>query len=107
VDSSPDAGPAAALAGFTHTYREKAMRKIVLNAEALAVESFETEAVAEAPGTVEGHEIQWTAEMNGYTCQAMTCDPPSCPAFSCISQCDRNCFGTWDCTRMYLDGFCV
>jgi len=82
------------------------MRKLVLSAEALVVESFETAPRPQQVGTVEGREI--VTGPGGYTCQAMTCNPPSCPAFSCISQCAKGCIDTaFECTDPIIDGSCA
>jgi hypothetical protein len=83
------------------------MRKIVLKSEELAVESFETLAEPGSPGTVEGREIH--TGPGGYTCQEMTCNPPSCPAFSCITQCAKGCpASVIPCSDIILlDGSCV
>jgi hypothetical protein len=81
------------------------MRKLVLSAEALTVESFETQADPGQPGTVQGREI--VTGPNGYTCQQMTCSPPSCPAYSCISQCAKGCpASAFQCTDIILDTQC-
>ncbi len=82
------------------------MRKITLDPDELAVDSFDTVADAEARGTVDGQQYNWTAELNGYTCSPYTCNPPSCPAFSCASQCPRGCFEEWS-ERYDPDGLCI
>jgi hypothetical protein len=86
------------------------MAKVRLNPEELAVESFDTIPVATVRGTVEGQLLQWTAAMNGYTCQAAaTCwQGGSCPAFSCVSQCAARCFDDWseDCAIETADNTC-
>jgi len=72
------------------------MPKVRLNPAELKVESFDIDPVANSRGTVDAQELQWTGP-NGYTCHpVMTCwQGGSCPAFSCVSQCDRNCFDDW------------
>ena len=82
------------------------MRKIVLDPDELAVESFDTVTGADERGTVDGQELQWTVQMHGYTCAAMTCNPPSCPAFSCISQCAHGCIDSYQCTEINIDTQC-
>jgi hypothetical protein len=71
------------------------MPKVRLIPEELEVESFDIFA-ENARGTVGAQEIQWTG-INGYTCRpVMTCwQGGSCPAFSCVSQCDHACFEDW------------
>ena len=81
------------------------MRKLELSAETLVVESFETLAASDQIGTVEGREI--VIGPNGYTCGDMTCSPPSCPAFSCLSQCAKGCpASAFQCTDIILDTQC-
>ncbi|HWK90327.1 MAG TPA: pinensin family lanthipeptide [Longimicrobium sp.] len=62
------------------------MRKLKLDLEELAVESFETEALREARGTVEGHE-QYTYYCNSIEC---TANGASC-VWSRCNTCESGC----------------
>ena len=64
------------------------MKKMRLELEELAVESFETAGMPAERGTVQGQEItarcsDFLAECTERTCGGYTCDGPSCPALSC------------------------
>lgn len=69
------------------------MRKKKLELDALTVDTFDTQAAPDGGGTVKGAEltVPLCSQDGGYTCGENTCEPPSCPAFSCVSQCPAKC----------------
>ena len=75
------------------------MKKLTLNLDALAVESFDTAAAAEPRGTVDAHQVRPTApESCDYYCASQnisgccTADP-TCPA-TCQNTCPATCQNT-------------
>jgi hypothetical protein len=78
----------------THPDRTSLMKKLKLEIEELAVESFATAAAMADIGTVRGH-----GTFRGDTCQAVnSCGPHTCGNAYCVIQTDSpDCFGTGAC----------
>ena len=76
------------------------MKKLRLEIDALAVESFATAETPEAAGTVRGHGPNDTAPAN-YTCGAeLSCGPYTCGAAFCVKDTDNYHCGTGAVTCM-------
>ncbi|HEX2208098.1 MAG TPA: hypothetical protein VHG93_10485 [Longimicrobium sp.] len=67
------------------------MKKMKLNLEQLAVDSFDTSAAAEKRGTVFGEQC---------TCHTQ-CTCPGCPTCQNYATCDQSCNGTCDASCVY------
>jgi hypothetical protein len=60
------------------------MKKLALKIEDLAIETFETAAIAGDEGTVVGHATQG----NKYTCDPVV---GTCFGYTCVETCDKTC----------------